>query len=84
MTGVVCLASYWLAFETVLRDSVIRKFALGWRGLSFLALAQVYQVGLNKIVGADYAPLLGAYLRKYSEFGASELWEIQDRKREFY
>ena len=84
MTYAVSFASYWLAFETVLRDSIIRKWALGWRGLTFLGLAQVYAYGLNKVVGADYAPLLGAYLRKYSEYGANELWEIQDRKREFY
>jgi len=80
----VWFASYWMGVETVLRDSHMKKFAIGWKVLSVFGLAAVYQYGLNKAVGAHYSPLLGAYLRKYSEYGTSNPQEIQDRKREFY
>ena len=80
----VWFGSYWLGIETVLRDRFISKFAIGWKVLSVFGLAAVYQMGLNKMIGAHYSPLLGAYLRKYSEFGTTNPQEIQDRKREFY
>ena len=84
MQGMVWFASYWMGVETVLRERTMSKFAIGWKVLSVFGLAAVYQYGLNKAVGAHYSPLLGAYLRKYSEYGTANPQEIQDRKREFY
>ena len=76
MQGMVWFASYWLGVETVLRDRIISKWAIGWKVLSVFGLAAVYQYGLNKAVGMNYSPLVGAYLRKYSEFGTSNPQEI--------
>ena len=84
MQWMVTFGSYWLGVETVLRDSVLRKWALGWRFAAVFGLAQVYGMGLNYLVGSSYAPLMGAYLRKYSHFATSDAFEIQDEKREFY
>merc|ERR1712224_15938 len=77
-------AGLWMAGETVLRNSVLKKWALGWRCLSVVGLWTVYSKGLNYFFGAQYSPLMTATLRKYSHVAVSDQFELQDRKREFY
>ena len=44
----------------------------------------MYAYGFDWHNSYRYQPLLGAYLRKYQEKLTPDLWEIRDRKREYY
>ena len=58
--------------------------ALGWRMLSMLGLGLVYKIGIMEINCGMYGPVMGAYLRKYSNFVKQDMFEIKDQKREYF
>jgi len=68
----------------MIRHPRFRQMAIGWRMLSFFGMAQVFKFPLNYYAAQTYSPLIGAYLRKYSEVSANDAFEINDRKREYY
>ncbi len=68
----------------MIRHPRFRQMAIGWRMLSFFGMAQVFKFPLNYYAVQTYSPLIGAYLRKYSEVSANDAFEINDRKREYY
>ena len=74
----------WLAIETVTRLPYFRKMAMGWRIVSFFGLGAAYREVFNWHNAYQYNPLMGAYLRKYDQVITSDMWEMRDRKREFY
>ena len=74
--GMVWFGSYWLGVETVLRDSVIKKWAWGWRLAAVVGLAQVYKYAIHYFTGDVYSPLIGAYLRKYQSMSCSDQFDI--------
>merc|ERR1711957_880154 len=82
--GMSWFAGYWLSAELMIRHSYFRKMAVGWRCLAFFGMAQVFKFPLNYHASYTYAPLIGAYLRKYQEHSANDMFEISDRRREFY
>ena len=61
-----------------------RSMAGGWKLLSFIGVAGASKMMLCQYYGRNYGPLIGSYLRKYSNEGAADAWEIRDRKREYY
>ena len=42
------------------------------------------KIAISTFYARTYGPLIGSYLRKYQDVGATDAWEIRDRKREFY
>jgi hypothetical protein len=58
--------------------------AIGWRTLSMLTAAYGLRRAFNTWNAQTYGPLLGAYHRKYDKVAATDLFEITDRKREYY
>ena len=58
--------------------------AIGWRFCSFLGVQLAFRWAFNGYSSQTYQPLIGAYLRKYDIHAESELFNIRDRKREFY
>ena len=65
-------------------DPIIKKWALGWRGFTLIGCAAFTKMMICQYYSRNYGPLIGAYLRKYQDVGATDAWEIRDRKREFY
>ena len=65
-------------------DPIVRKWAYGWRGVTFLATAALVKVAACQFYARTYGPLIGSYFRKYQDKSATDAWEIRDRKREFY
>lgn len=58
--------------------------AFGWRLLSLIGVAWAAKTTLQLYNGIHYGPLLAAYFRKYSQYARQDLYQINDRKREFY
>ena len=58
--------------------------AIGWRAVSMFTVAYGLRRTFNSWNSSTYAPLLGAYHRKYQKVCATDLFEITDRKREYY
>ena len=74
----------WLGVEVTMADSYLRKMAPGWRFLSCLALTGVFKGLFMSWSSGLYAPTLGAYFRKYNSSIQRDLWDIKDRKKEFF
>jgi len=77
-------ASLALAGELAIKHPYFRKMAIGWRCTSFLLMGTFFNSLMGAYIGNTYAPLMGAYLRKYSEHMTKDKFEMIDRKREFY
>ena len=77
-------AGLWLGLETVLRVPYFKTMAVGWKFASIFGLGYVYSGLFNWHNSCRYQPLLGAYLRKYQDKITPDMWEMRDRKREFY
>ena len=77
-------AGLWLAAETVLRAPYFRGMAVGWKFVSWFGIGAFYCELFNWRNAQQYQPLLGAYLRKYQDKITPDLWEVRDRKREYY
>lgn len=77
-------ASGWFAFEAINRLPQLHKLALGWRCFAFFGITFGVKQVFNQWNATTYAPLLGAYLRKYSGCTHSDAFEIRDRMREYY
>lgn len=74
----------WLSLETILRVPCFRKMAIGWKALSFFGMAWVYQNVFVAYNSCTYGPVLGAFLRKYQKVAKHDIFEITDRKREYF
>ena len=83
-SGLAMFAGFWLGIEIIARDRYFHKMAYGWKVLSWLAISWGIKNVFNAVNGQTYGPIMGAYLRKYENKGTSDLFEITDRKREFY
>lgn len=77
-------AGFWIGFETVVRVPYFKKMAIGWRCLSLIGTAMVAKTGFQYYNGMTYGPLMSAYFRKFSDQGKSDVFAIQDRKREYF
>ena len=74
----------WVAFEVITRDSYFKKMALGWRALSFLGIAWAGKQAVMGWSSQMYNPLFGAYFRKYSDKTKTDMFEIQDEKKQYF
>lgn len=79
-----CLGGLWISAEVVLRDGSFRRMATGWRFCSWLGLGFGVKALFDWHNGQTYAPLMGAYLRKYHGVTVTDRFELTDRKREYY
>lgn len=77
-------AGFWLSGELVTRCNYFSKMALGWRFCSFLGAAYVIKSLFTAHSAPYYAPVLGAYLRKYNCSVKRDLFEIKDPKKEYF
>ena len=77
-------AGAFVGFEVVSRHPYFRGMAAGWRLCSLFAVGYTAKTVFNMWNARTYGPLIGAYLRKYDDFAATDSFEITDRKREFY
>jgi len=70
--------------QLITKNPRLIQLALGWKACAFLGLAGMTKVVVNQYYSRTYGPLIGAYFRKYQDVGATDAWEIRDRKREYY
>ena len=77
-------AGLYLGFETVLRVPYFRRMAVGWRVLSFIGTGLLYKQVFQIYNSYYYGPLVSAFFRKYQQAAKNDLFEISDRKREFF
>lgn len=66
----------WLAFELVTKDAWLKKLALGWKGVNWLGLSFLIKSGMMFLSSASYAPVMGAYFRKYQSSVKTSMFEI--------
>ena len=83
-SGLAMFAGFWLSLEVMTRHPYFKGMALGWTVASFFGIAWGFKSVFNAYNAQTYGPLMGAYLRKYSDHGAADPFQITDRKREFY
>ena len=76
--------SIWLSMETVTRQKYLRSMALGWKFLSAIGIAYTYQSAMMAYSSQNYNPIVGAFLRKYSDSVKRDLFEIKDAKKEYF
>ena len=77
-------AGLWFGFELVSRNAYFRQMALGWRFCSWLGVAYFSKQLLMSVSADNYAPTIGAYLRKYDHCIKRDIHEIKDEKREYF
>ena len=58
--------------------------AYGWKIVSMLSVAWAAKKCFNMWNANTYGPIIGAYHRKYDSVCTPDLFEITDRKREYY
>eukprot|EP00347_Sterkiella_histriomuscorum_P005532 403356254 len=74
----------WVGAEVVSRMACFKKMAIGWRLLSLAGTAWSVKTAIQFYNGLHYGPLFSAYFRKYQGSAKQDLFEISDRKREYY
>ena len=75
----------WAGFELVTKDAWLKKLALGWKGLNWFALSFLIKSTLMYASSSMYAPVMGAYFRKYKDSVKQEMFHIHDAKKDnFY
>ena len=77
-------AGAFVGFEVMTRHPYFRTMASGWKICSFFAVGYAAKTVFNMWSGRTYAPIIGAYLRKYDSHSTNDTFEITDRRREFY
>jgi hypothetical protein len=77
-------AGLWLGFETATKVGYFKNMALGWKAVSCLGLGYLYKSALISMSGDNYAPVFGAYLRKYSDNIKRDMFEIKDAKKQYF
>lgn len=83
-SGLAMFAGFFFGLEAVTRHSYFKKMAIGWRVTSFFAVSWLVKSAFNWYNAQTYGPLMGAYLRKYTNVSCNDAFEIRDRKREYY
>ena len=84
VTNMAWFGGFFAGVAVVSKDAWFRSLAYGWKALSVIAIAGATKSLISMYYARNYGPLIGAYLRKYSDVAVSDAWEIRDRKREFY
>mmetsp|Transcript_36907 Transcript_36907/g.35634 ORF Transcript_36907/g.35634 Transcript_36907/m.35634 type:complete len:240 (+) Transcript_36907:1-720(+) len=74
----------WLGVEAALRVPYLRACAPGWRFLSIFGTAFVAASLFNDYNSFTYGPIASALLKRHSQHAKTDLFQITDRKREFY
>lgn len=74
----------WVGFEVTARCSCFTKMAIGWKLLSMLGMAWAVKTSVQLYNGFYYGPIFSAYFRKYGNYAKTDIYQISDRKREFY
>ena len=83
-SGLAMFAGFWCAMEIMTRRTYFSGMAWGWKLASFLAIGYGFKSIFNAWNAQTYAPLVGAYLRKYQNHACQDPFDIKDRRREFY
>jgi hypothetical protein len=84
VTNLATFFGCFVGASVIMKDPIINKWALGWRGMAFIGIAGFTRMCICQYYSRTYGPLIGNYLRKYQDVGAADAWEIRDRKREYY
>lgn len=74
----------WFGAEVVARVNCFKNMAVGWRILSLFGTAYAAKTAIQMYTGIQYGPLFSAYFRKYAKQAKTDLFAIDDRKREYY
>ena len=77
-------AGLGIGIETINRVPYFKRMAIGWKMISLGAVAWAAKSCFNMWNAKTYGPVIGAYHRKYDSVCAPDLFEITDRKREYY
>ena len=84
VTNLGWFAGFFVGGAVITMDPIVKKWALGWRGFAMIGCAAFTKMMICQYYSRNYGPIIGAFLRKYQDVGATDAWEIRDRKREFY
>jgi hypothetical protein len=74
----------WLGFETVSRVRLFKGMAIGWKALSLIGAAYLYKSAFTAYNSVTYGPIVSAFFRKHNSHAKSDIFDITDRKREYY
>jgi hypothetical protein len=77
-------AGLYLGLETVLRVPYFKTMAVGWRVLSLFGTGVLYKSLIQAHTSQYYGPVVSAFFRKYHSHAKTDLFEITDRKREYF
>ena len=77
-------ASLLCGIEFSLKNPRMRAMAVGWRFLTCTGISALTYSVLIQYSSRNYGPLIGGFLRKYSECAKTDPFEIKDRTREFF
>ena len=74
----------WLAFELVTKQAWLKKLALGWKGVNWLGLSFLIKSTMMFVSSASYAPVMGAYFRKYKDSVKQDMFHIHVAKKDYF
>ena len=74
--------SLWAGFEVVRLN--FPRMALGWKCVNILLAGTAVNTFINMQQSQYYAPLIGAYLRRYKASVKTDAFDIDDDKRKYF
>ena len=78
------LVGSYIGYELVYHTPKLKALAPGWRFASMLGLAFVAKSGIMSYYSPYMSPIMGAYLRKYSDEAKKDPFDIKDPKKEYF
>lgn len=82
--GLAWLFGGYVGVEVVLKCKCFKNMAIGWKALSLLGTAWTVKTAIQFYNGMYYGPIFSAYFRKYNNAAKVDIFEITDRKREYF
>ena len=78
------LVGTYVGYEAVFHTPKLKALAPGWRLLSVLGVAWFAKSAVMSFYAPYMAPVMGAYLRKYSDSAKVDPFDIKDPKKEYF
>ena len=83
-TGIEWIFSAWVGWEVFSIVPYFRTVAPGWKVLSVIGLASLVRFGVHHFNNYYYGPVMAAQLKKHIHHAKTDMFEIEDEKREFF
>lgn len=74
----------WLGYELTMHVPKLKALAPGWKFLTVIGMGWFAKSSIMQYWSMYKAPVMGAFLRKYSSQAKLDAFDIKDPKREYF